>query len=262
MPMKNIFGSLMVLPTRLSLSDKQKVTTVGLRHLGSKEGKYRISLIFNRMLEDGSLQEIKEPTQEERAALNLIRFSPRIAILQPNVEQVARVMVVAPKSLPPGEYRAHLLFEPTDDTEGEISSIAPTKENKGIGMKLEAKVSVAIPVIYSHGETSFEVKLGSPSLTYSTKGEILLSVPIESSGNAFPRGDLYAFFERPGQPPMELTVTRAFPAYRQSLKFTKVLEKKPIQELKKGILRVEYRELDDGSGSPLKTLASAEIAIP
>jgi hypothetical protein len=255
-------AGLLVAPTRLLLSDQQRVVTIGLRHVGKKQGKYRLSLIFNRMLPDGSIKEVRDPKSDERPALGLIKFSPRVAVLEPNVEQVVRVMVVPPSGLPDGEYRAHLLFEPTEDTEGEISMSSDNKDKKGIGMKLEAKVSVAVPVSNKHGKTYFKVKLGTPSIKPSENGGRKLVVPIQSEGNAFARGDLFIYFEPLSGPLIELNVFRSFPAYSTFIEFSTPLSRTLAMKLKNGRLKVELKNSEEGTDKDPVTLASTELLIP
>src|SRR3546814_18747123 len=57
---------------------------------------------------DGIAEENATPA--ERAALDMIVFSPRRVTLPPHQPQVVRVGVRVPARLPPGEYRAHMLF--------------------------------------------------------------------------------------------------------------------------------------------------------
>ena len=54
-------------------------------------------------------------TPAERIALDMIAFSPRRVTLPPNQPQVIRVGVRVPEGMPPGEYRAHMLFRAVPD---------------------------------------------------------------------------------------------------------------------------------------------------
>src|SRR3546814_3103527 len=100
-------GDLLVAPTRVIL-DGSRGTEVVLSNIGSAPATYRISLEIKRMTAVGGLDEIAEEnvTPAERAALDMIVFSPRRVTLPPNQPQVVRVGVRVPAGLPAGEYRA------------------------------------------------------------------------------------------------------------------------------------------------------------
>ena len=259
------FAGLLVAPTRVILSDEQRVVTVALRHLGTREGRYRISAIFNRMRPDGSMEEVKDLKTilpEERSALKYIRYSPRLAVLTPNVEQIARIMVVAPKSLPDGEYRMHLLFEPTEDTEADsVSSKGGDKSKGSIGMKLEAKMSVAIPITYKHGKTSFEVQISKLKLVQMPDKTLGFSVEMTSGGNAFARGDFEAFFASQDGKSVRVAQIKGIPSYLDKRSFTTALTIPPDTKFRNGVLRVEFREAEEGS-SEGKLLSFIEGKVP
>ena len=109
-------GDLLVAPTRVIL-DGSRGTEVVLNNIGSEPATYRISLEIKRMTVDGGLDEIAEEnvTPAERAALDMIVFSPRRVTLPPNQPQVVRVGVRVPEGTPAGEYRAHMLFRAVPD---------------------------------------------------------------------------------------------------------------------------------------------------
>ena len=71
-------GDLLVAPTRVIL-DGSRGTEVVLNNIGSEPATYRISLEIKRMTAEGGLDEIAEEnvTPAERAALDMIAFSPR-----------------------------------------------------------------------------------------------------------------------------------------------------------------------------------------
>src|SRR3546814_2581130 len=78
-------GDLLVAPTRIIL-DGSRGTEVVLSNIDSAPATYRISLEIKRMTAAGGLDEIAEEnaTPAERAALDMIVFSPRRVTLPPN----------------------------------------------------------------------------------------------------------------------------------------------------------------------------------
>ena len=104
-------ADLQVFPTRLVMSDQKRVVNLSLRHLGDKPGTYRVSAIFFRMKENGSMDPVNDPTEAERSLVKHLKFSPRQITISPNSEQVIRVMFSGPGKLVEGDHRAHLHIE-------------------------------------------------------------------------------------------------------------------------------------------------------
>ena len=254
-------AGLLVAPTRIVLSENQRVATVNLRHIGNREGRYRISLIFNRMKPDGSMEEVTDPSPEERPAMKLVRFAPSVAVLQPNIEQVARIMLIPKKGIPDGEYRAHLLFDPTEDTEREVVGKTKKKDGKSIGMRLEANMSVAVPVFVRYGEVNVQPEMTNLKLSQSKSGAPSVSLDLLSRGNGFLRGDLEVFFHPRGQDPVLVGLVRGLPSYLNFRKFSTPLSVPKGVVLQKGELRAELREPEQG-GVKGKLLSVAEVKIP
>src|SRR4051812_10595735 len=71
---------------------------------------YRISVEFRRMTPDGKLEDVTEPTAQEKAAAAMIVYAPRGVTLAPREPQSIRIAARPPEGLPDGEYRVHLLF--------------------------------------------------------------------------------------------------------------------------------------------------------
>ena len=90
-------GDLLVAPTRVIL-DGSRGTEVVLNNIGAEPATYRVSLEVKRMTAEGGLDEIDEANANaaERAALDMIAFSPRRVTLPPNQPQVIRIGVRIP----------------------------------------------------------------------------------------------------------------------------------------------------------------------
>src|SRR3546814_20730413 len=86
---------------------------------------------------DGIAEENATPA--ERAALDMIVFSPRPVTLPPNQPQVVRVGVFVPTRLPPGEYRAPMLFRA-------VPAVVPAVA--GEANPACPSVSLALPPVY------------------------------------------------------------------------------------------------------------------
>src|SRR4051812_33665959 len=92
-------ATLQVFPTHVLLSDKNRTAQLALRHIGDAPAKYRISVVYYKMKPDGGMAIDKTPGPEDKFAEKYFRYSPRQVQLQPNVEQVVRVILRKPADL-------------------------------------------------------------------------------------------------------------------------------------------------------------------
>ncbi len=182
-------ANLQVFPTRLALSDSQRVGTFSVRHLGDKPQKYKAKVVFYRMFEDGSMSEqVEKPNESEKSLIDHVKITPRSVKLIPNVEQVMRILVVPKKELPEGDYRAHIYFEPDDEVIDEAD--VKNQSNKSVTMNIRAKIAVAVPVVYRRGQASATFGIDDLKLVSSPKGGPKFSLYITRKGNAFGYGSL------------------------------------------------------------------------
>ncbi len=181
------FAELQVFPLRVVLSDKDRSAQISLRHKGTKKERYRITAVFYRMGQDGSMTLVEKTLPEEHNGSSLFRYSPRQVELEPNVEQVVRLMARMPADLAEGEYRCHLHFESMSDDD---TTMVPGTTSSGAQMMLKARMAVAIPVIIKKGTTSSKVSLNSFKILKDKDGKYSFSVEMLKEGNGFAYGTL------------------------------------------------------------------------
>jgi len=188
-------GDLLVAPTRIIL-DGSRGTEVVLNNIGSAPATYRISLEIKRMTAAGGLDEVAEEnaTPAERAALHMIVFSPRRVTLPPNQPQVVRVGVRVPEGLPPGEYRAHMLFRAVPDTVPAAAAEARSA-SPGVSIALTPIYGITIPVIVRMGDLGAEAVIGDAWVSESAEGPAF-NFDLSRTGNRSVYGDIEV--TRPG----------------------------------------------------------------
>ena len=133
---------------RASCSTEAAAPEIILNNIGEEVATYRVSVELRRMTPDGMLNDVADPSAAEKLAQSLIMYAPRRVTLAPREPQTIRISARAPKDLPDGEYRVHLLFRavpPPTPVE------AAPKEQKGISFKLTTIYGVTIPVIARFG---------------------------------------------------------------------------------------------------------------
>jgi hypothetical protein len=231
-------GDLLVAPTRVIL-DGSRGTEVVLNNIGSEPATYRISLEIKRMTADGGLDEIAEEnvTPAERAALDMIAFSPRRVTLPPNQPQVVRVGVRLPEGTPPGEYRAHMLFRSVPDAAPASAEAKPTGE--GVSIALTPIYGITIPVIVRVGDLGAEAVIGDAWVSETQDGPAF-NFDLARTGNRSVYGDIEV--TRPGvaEP---LLVARGIAVYPE-VAARKVSLRVPgeLAAKLKGPVRIRYSE--------------------
>lgn len=190
-------GDLLVAPTRVIL-DGSRGTEVVLNNVGAEPATYRISLEIKRMTPEGGLEEIDETntTPAERAALDMIAFSPRRVTLPPNQPQVIRVGVRVPEGLAPGEYRAHMLFRAVPDAAPAVAADGPAKPAPtGVSIALTPIYGITIPIIVRVGDLGASAKIGN-AWVGETKDGPAFEFDLTRTGNRSVYGDIEV--TRPG----------------------------------------------------------------
>ncbi|HLD99228.1 MAG TPA: hypothetical protein VJB59_03150 [Bdellovibrionota bacterium] len=247
------FANLQVFPTRVILNDQKKAAHLSLRHMGDTPEKYRIMAVFYRMTPDGGMQLVKDASEPE-SAVKLLRFSPREVMLAPRMEQVLRVMFHSPKPVEEGEYRAHLLFEPTSE-----APAADTNAGGKVKTQLTAKLAIAVPIIYRKGKPKISVSLSDLKLTRVGDNKPAFSITVNQEGRRFLFGDLQAHFTPEGGTSQLVGLVNGFSSYIPKRSATYALAVPEGLSLQRGTLRVDCKEAPDEGG---QILATTEVRIP
>jgi len=171
-------GDLLVAPTRLILNGGRGAEVI-LNNIGDEPATYRISVEFRRMNADGTLDEVAEPSEAEKAARDMIVYAPRRVTLAPNEPQSIRINARPPKGLADGEYRIHLLFRaipPATPIAQQASAPA-----KGLSFKLTPVYGVTIPVIVRLGNLEATAGIANVRLA-SRDGKPAVALDLSRSG--------------------------------------------------------------------------------
>ncbi|MDR6833293.1 MULTISPECIES: molecular chaperone [unclassified Sphingopyxis] len=232
-------GDLLVAPTRVVL-DGSRGTEVVLNNIGAEPATYRISLEIKRMTAAGGLDEIAEENMSpaERAALDMIAFSPRRVTLPPNQPQVIRVGVRIPEGTPAGEYRAHMLFRAVPDAVA-AAPAETAKPASGVSIALTPIYGITIPVIVRVGDLGAEAVIGDAWVAETPDGPAF-NFGLTRSGNRSVYGDIEV--TRPGAPE-PLLVARGIAVYPEVAAREVSLRVPPELAAKlKGPVHIRYSE--------------------
>lgn len=178
-------GDLLVAPTRIVLNGGRG-TEILLNNIGEDVATYRVSVELRRMSPDGMLHDVPDPTAAEQLAQSMIVYAPRRVTLAPREPQTIRLSARAPKDLPDGEYRVHLLFRavpPPKPVE------TPKQQAKGIGFSLTPIYGVTIPVIVRFGNLEAKAGISDVKLT-KQDGKPAVSVQLTRAGDRSTFGEV------------------------------------------------------------------------
>jgi hypothetical protein len=183
-------GDLLVAPTRIVLNGSRG-TEIVLSNIGDEVATYRISVELRRMKEDGSLEDVVAANDRETRARDMIFYAPRRVTIAPNEPQTIRISARAPKDLPDGEYRAHLLFRAVPPPR----PVAPKTEVKGIAFELIPIYGVTIPVVIRMGNLQARVGIANVQLA-EQGGKPAVALDLTRAGDRSVFGDVRVF--KPG----------------------------------------------------------------
>jgi len=185
-PAKAGVGDLLVAPTRILL-DGRKGAEVILNNIGEEPATYRVSVEFRRMTEQGELVDVKTPSPADKAAEEMIVYSPRKVTLAPHEPQAIRIAARPAQGLPDGEYRVHMLFRAIPPA---TPIVQPTgEEPKGVHFQLTPVYGVTIPVIVRLG--NLEASAGIANVNLEKKGgETAVGLDISRTGKRSTYGEV------------------------------------------------------------------------
>lgn len=178
-------GDLLVAPQRIVLNGGRGTELI-LTNVGDDVATYRISVEVKRMLPDGSIAEVAEPSPEQAKMRDMILYAPRRITLPPDQPQSIRVVARVPQGLPDGEYRVHLLFRavpaprPAAPKAGEV---------KGIAFEIRPIYGVAIPVIVRLGNLHAQAGIANVRMT-SDKGKPAIAMNLSRAGSRSTYGEV------------------------------------------------------------------------
>lgn len=184
-PARAGIGDLLVAPQRIVLNGSRG-TEIILTNVGEDVATYRLSLEIKRMQPDGSLEEVAAPSSSEIAGRDMILYAPRRITLPPDQPQSIRLVARAPKGLPDGEYRVHMLFRAVPPPR---PAIPAPEQAKGISFEIRPIYGVAIPVIVRLGNLSAKAGIADVQLT-TDKGKPAVSMNLSRQGSRSTFGEI------------------------------------------------------------------------
>lgn len=181
-------GDLLIAPTRVIL-DGRRGTEVILNNIGDEEATYRITLELRRMNAQGRLDDVdlEKATDQEKSALDVIRYAPRRVTLPPNQPQSIRIGLQPNDGLADGEYRAHMLFRAIPKAAPATPAASPTE---GLKIQITPIYGISIPVIVRKGNVYATAALANVRIGKDNEGPTL-EFDMNRSGNRSLFGEIH-----------------------------------------------------------------------
>ena len=181
-------GDLLIAPTRVIL-DGRRGTEVILNNIGDEEATYRITLELRRMNAQGRLDDVdlEKATDQEKSALDVIRYAPRRVTLPPNQPQSIRIGLQPNDGLADGEYRAHMLFRAIPKAAPAAPAASPTE---GLKIQITPIYGISIPVIVRKGNVYATAALANVRIGKDNEGPTL-EFDMNRSGNRSLFGEIH-----------------------------------------------------------------------
>lgn len=188
-------ASLVLFPTILELTGKDRRATIDVINKGDARGLYRLSFVDTEMSKAGALLHLDEDEKRDYSLKPVVRISPRRMLLEPGQSQKVRIIIRKPDGLGDGEYRAHLkvkLLEDNVDKKGRPIVI----ERKAVGLELlpKARHVSAIPIFISFGDLPKPYVTLSDARFLNEEGKPTVKFSINREGVATVRGELKVFY--------------------------------------------------------------------
>jgi len=244
-------GDLLVAPTRIVINGAGSAEVV-LNNIGDQPATYRIGLELRRMTADGALEAVDAAsiTPEQKAVLDMFRYSPRRITLPPNQPQSVRISARPPEGLADGEYRVQMSFRAIPEARP-VEEAGAGDSATGFTIKLTPIYGVSIPLILRKGQATAVASLAHAAVV--REGEAArLTVDLERQGNRSIYGEVRVVAAGVKEP---LFLVRGIAVYtevtKRRLEFPLTAEQAARL---KGPVTVEYREMPENGGRLLASL--------
>lgn len=249
-------GNLMLMQKRVVFEGNKRIATVQYANTGRDTARYVVSLVHNRMKEDGSMERIETPGPGEWFADDYVRYFPRNIVLGPNESQTMKIQLVNNRNMQPGEYRSHLYFRAVPNS-GDPSENNKADDEK-LSVSLKAVFGITIPLIIRVGENISSVQL--TDLAFLNQGGPILEFSLIRSGNYSVYGDLTVTHVSPAGKKTDVGLVRGIAVYTPgTLRRVRMNMQAPTDvDFSKGRLLLRFSKQQEEKGT---LLSEAELVL-
>lgn len=158
-----------IIPPRLVIGPDVKVEYMFIKNNSAKPETFRFGWKHIGMDKEGNIINLDKFGMDKapgyKAADDLIRYSPRRAVLEPGQTQRITFMMRRSPELAAGEYRSHFLVEREPSVKAQPSPEGEkTAPVAGSSVEVEVLISRSVPIYVLNGETNASLSLISAEL--------------------------------------------------------------------------------------------------
>jgi len=161
--------ALKIIPPRLVLGPDVSLEYMFVKNNSDKPETYRFAWKHMAMDKEGKVLNLDKLGMEHAPAeykplSDIVRFSPRRAVLQPGQTQRVTFLIRRGQDLAAGEYRSHFLVQREPKVapsleENNINSTDESNEATTPSVAIDVSISRAVPIYVIHGETSASLEI-------------------------------------------------------------------------------------------------------
>jgi P pilus assembly chaperone PapD len=245
----------MVAPSRILLDGSTRAATVFLANRSDEATTYRISLVFFRMTENGSLDRADSTASEaENSATEVLRYSPHRVVIPAGGSQTVRLLVRRPagRNVDDQEFRAHLSVcsVPTAPQLQEVEEVIPDIPEGSFAASMVASVETTVPIIVRFGNPEAQLAVSAASiLPQGPEGRPAVTFSLDRTGQRSLYGTLTVTHVDPQGRETQLYFGRGIAVYTPNPRrvFT-ITPQDTALDLLAGYVVVDYQETADGGG--------------
>ena len=205
----SVKAELLISPTRIIFSERDRAQELVLINTGDKITTYRLEWTQKRALFGGGYTDIGNlDDPNNTTASKMLRFSPKQVTLNPGDRQIIKLALRKPRGLSDGEYRSHLLLKALP---------APSKPKPAgvMSMTLNVQMNYSLPVTVRVGELESRANFTDYTFKYDENEQAgKINVQLNRAGKHASFGNILAYWApNSGEPKKLIARVNAYSIY-------------------------------------------------
>ncbi len=246
-------GNLMLFQKRVVFEGSKRIATVDYANTGQDTARYVVSLIHNKMNENGLFERLPDTVTSEWFADKYVRIFPRNIVLGPNEAQTMKIQLINTQGMKPGEYRSHMFFRSVPDKEQQKKNKNTDSTDNNISISLKPVFGFTIPVIIRLGKDSTVTNLTNIKIEKTNDTAYSVSYDIIRQGNFSVFGNITVIYISAAKTETEVGCIKGLAVYTpgNTRHCSISLKNSELIDYKKGKLRLIYSKPTDEKGTKL-----------
>lgn len=134
-----------------------------------KPQTYTLTITEKKITNNGDIVTLPDSVPLPTSLKSYLKVFPRIVKLAPGESQELQIQLRVPSSVPDGEYRSYLQFQPLDNS----GTTNGSSKNNGVQFAIKFRVGSAIPIFYRKNTQLSSVIINDVSLSKTKQGTAL-----------------------------------------------------------------------------------------